>query len=196
MYCDTDSLYFINPDKHKHIIDEWNKMIKQRVLDRLPAEYHRSLGSLGQFDNIAMDDSHDVADTFINFKTLGSKRYIKEFDTKKGRKIKATIAGLPKGSLERFCKRNKLCIYDTFANLMDFTVHSEDMSEQDKVKLGRIYHDELMEFFVAGVKVREYSSCTLYPTTFTLKMQPLYLAQLHYVRQNVHGGKYGDNTIY
>lgn len=196
VYCDTDSLYFINPDKHKHIIDEWNKMIKQRVLDRLPPEYHSSLGSLGQFDNIALDDSHGAADTFINFKTLGSKRYIKEYETKKGRKIKATIAGLPKGSLERFCKRNKLCIYDTFANLMDFTVHSEDMSEQDKVKLGRIYHDELMEFFVAGVKVREYSSCTLYPTTFTLKMQPLYLAQLHYVRQNVHGGKYGDNTIY
>lgn len=196
VYCDTDSLYFINPDIHRHIIEDWNNWIRPRVLSRLPQEYHKSLGSLGQFDNIAMDESHDYSDTFINFKTLGSKRYIKELQLRGRKKIKVTVAGLPKGSLENFCRRNKLDIYKTFENLMDFTIESEDLTEQDKVKLGRKYHDELMEFFVAGEKVREYSSCTLYPAGFTLKMKPLYLAQLQYIHENIAGGKNADYRIY
>lgn len=198
IYCDTDSLYFINPEKHKHIIDSWNKWVKDRVLSRLPEEYHKSLGSLGQFDNIALDDSHGYTDTFINFKTLGSKRYIKEIQFPKKKKIKATIAGLPKGSLESFCKRNHKCIYETFDNLMNFCtdIESEDLSAEDKVKLGRIYHDELMEFFIAGVKVREYSACTLYPTGFTLKMKPLYLAHIAHFNNTISGGKNGDYQIY
>ena len=196
IYCDTDSLYFINPEKHLHIIDKWNKWVSKRVLARLPVKYHKSLGSLGQFDNIALDESHGFTDTFINFKTLGSKRYIKELQLPKKKKIKATVAGLPKGSLERFCKRTKQDVYLTFDNLMNFTVFSEDMEEQDKVKLGRKYHDELMEFFVAGEKVTEFSSCTLYPTSFTLIMKPLYLSYLKFINETIGGGKNGNCQVY
>lgn len=196
VYCDTDSLYFIHPDRHRHIIQAWNDWVRVRVQGRLPEAYRASLGSLGQFDNIALDESHGYSDHFINFKTLGSKRYIKELQCKKRKKIKATVAGLPKGSLERFCKRNKLDIWLEFKNLLDFTLSSDDLDEQDKVKLGRKYHDEMMEFFVAGEKMREYSSCTLYPTGFTLTMAPLYLAHLEYILQEVNGGKNGDYSIY
>lgn len=198
VYCDTDSTYFINPDKHIWIIERWNNWVRDRVLSRLPEQYHKSLGSLGQFDNIALDESHGAADTFINFKTLGSKRYIKEWQGKKRKKIKATIAGLPRGVLESYCKRHHYDIYVEFDNLMDFTtdISSDDMCAEDKVKLGRKYHDELMEFFVAGERVTEYSSCTLYPTGFTLKMLPLYISHLIYFKQTVGGGKNGDYQIY
>ena len=87
-------------------------------------------------------------------------------------------------------------MYLTFDNLMDFTVYSEDMDEQDKVKLGRKYHDELMEFFVAGEKVTEYSSCTLYPTSFTLVMKPLYLSYLKFINETIGGGKNGTSQVY
>lgn len=189
IYCDTDSCYYLNPAKHQHLFDEWNKYAAQRVLKRLPAQYHKSLGTLGKFDNIASDESKGYSDTFINFKTLGSKRYIKEYQTEHGKKISATIAGLPKGSIERFCKRLHLDIYREFNNLFDFTVHSEDLTEQDKVKLGRKYHDEKMTFFIAGEKVTEYSSCTLYPTTFKIKMSELYTAHIAYINNIVQGGK-------
>lgn len=197
IYCDTDSCYYLNPEKHKHLFDDWNTYARARVLSRLPAEYHNSLGTLGKFDNIAIDESHGFSDTFINFKTLGSKRYIKDYQTAKGRKISATIAGLPKGSLERFCKRTHRDIYKEFNNLFDFTVHSEDLTEQDKVKLGRKYHDEKMTFFIAGEKVTEYSSCTLYPTTFKIKMSDLYTAHIAYINNIIHGGKYSyDKYLY
>ena len=196
IYCDTDSLYYLNPDKHKWLFDIWNTYAAKRVKKRLPPEYMKSLGTLGQFDNIALDDTDGAADTFINFKTLGSKRYIKEMETHHGRKIKATVAGLPKGTIEHFAKRTKQDVYKVFDNLLDFTIDSDDMEIQDRVKLGRKYHDEKMVFFIDGEKVVEYSSCTLYPTTFTLKMNKLYLAHLIAIQGKVQGGKYGNNFIY
>ena len=189
IYCDTDSLYFLNPEKHNHLFDIWNTYARKRVLKRLPAEYHKSLGTLGQFDNIALDDTDGFSDTYINFKTLGSKRYIKEMQFPKHKKIKATVAGLPVGTIEHFSKRTKQDVYKVFDNLLDFTVNSEDMTEQDRVKLGRKYHDEKMIFFIDGEKVVEYSACTLYPTTFTLKMNKLYLAHLLNIQSKVQGGK-------
>lgn len=189
IYCDTDSLYFLNPEKHKHLFDIWNNYARKRVLNRLPVEYHKSLGALGQFDNVALDDTDGFSDTYINFKTLGSKRYIKEMQFPKHKKIKATVAGLPVGTIEHFSKRTKQDVYKVFDNLLDFTVASEDMTEQDRVKLGRKYHDEKMVFFIDGEKVVEYSACTLYPTTFTLKMNKLYLAHLLNIQTKVQGGK-------
>ena len=196
IYCDTDSLYYLNPDKHKWLFDIWNNYAAKRVKRRLPPEYLKSLGTLGQFDNIALDDTDGKSDAFINFKTLGSKRYIKEMETHHGRKIKATVAGLPKGTIEHFAKRTKQDVYKVFDNLLDFTIDSEDMEIQDRVKLGRKYHDEKMVFFIDGEKVVEYSSCTLYPTTFTLKMNKLYLAHLIAIQGKVQGGKYGNNFIH
>ena len=189
IYCDTDSMYFLNPEKHKHLFDIWNDYARKRVLKRLPIEYHKSLGTLGQFDNVALDDTDGFSDTYINFKTLGSKRYIKEMQYPKHKKIKATVAGLPVGTIEHFSKRTKQDVYKVFDNLLDFTVNSEDMTEQDRVKLGRKYHDEKMVFFIDGEKVVEYSACTLYPTTFTLKMNKLYLAHLLDIQSKVQGGK-------
>ena len=117
-------------------------------------------------------------------------------ETPKGRKIKATVAGLPKGTIEHFAKRTKQDVYKVFDNLLDFTIDSEDMEVQDRVKLGRKYHDEKMVFFIDGEKVLEYSSCTLYPTTFTLKMNKLYLAHLINIQGKVQGGKYGNNFLH
>ena len=200
IYCDTDSLYFLNPEKHKRLFDIWNNYTAERVKKRLPPEYQKSLGSLGQFDNIAADETGGYSDTFINFKTLGSKRYIKEMQFPKHKKIKATIAGLPKGTLENFACRTGQDVYKVFDNLLDFTVFSDDMEEQDKVKLGRKYHDEKMIFFIDDgencEKVVEYSSCTLYPTTFTLKMNEIYINHLITIRKEIQGGKYGNLKIY
>lgn len=196
IYCDTDSVYFKNPDKHAHLFVIWNEYARKRVLKRLPPEYHNSLGSLGQFDNIAMDETHGFSDTFINFKTLGSKRYIKEMQFPKYKKIKATIAGLPVGSLENFCKRTKQDVYLQFNNFFDFSIESDDLTTQDRVKLGRKYHDEKMVFFIGGEKVVEYSSCTLYPTTFTLKMDKLYLSYMHAIHEKVQGGKYATYNVH
>lgn len=177
LYCDTDSMYFVNAAEHIHIINDWNVWAAERVKSILPARYE-SLLSLGQFDNVAVDDSNGYSTSYQRFKTLGAKRYVKQYTTTKKRKhIKSiytkqsvTVAGLPKGTLENYCHRHHLNIFDVFSDNMDFVFEGN----QELVKLARTYHDELVKVNIAGEIMTEYSSCTLYPNTFKVKMLPIY----------------------
>lgn len=177
LYCDTDSCYFRNPDNHRYIIDKWNKWAAERVQQRIPAEF-KLLWSLGQFTNICEEDSNGASTRFYRFKTLGAKRYLKSYVKKQERRhIKSiffkdtvTVAGLPKGELEHFCKEKNLDIYAEFKDNMDFTITDPEY----KVKLGRRYFDEHIIIDIDGVEHEEYSGCTLYPTTFKLTMKDVY----------------------
>lgn len=193
VYCDTDSLYMLNGRKHMHVIDEWNTFAEKRVKERLPKEY-APLYKLGHFDNIALDDSHGYSDSFIRFKTLGAKRYVKSYTTtRKGKHIKSiytkqsvTVAGLPKGVLQGYCQRNHLNIFDEFKNDLDFAIDGSP----ELVKLARTYHDELVKINVKGEIMTEYSSCTLYPNTFKVKMKDIYYSLLNDVLENSGGKAY------
>lgn len=198
VYCDTDSMYILNAKAHLHIIDEWNEWAARRVRDRLPEQY-AALYKLGHFDNIADDDTSGYSDTYSRFKTLGAKRYIKQYTTIRKRKhIKSiftkqsvTVAGLPKGTLEKYCRKHKLDIFDYFRDSMDFTIDGDT----EMVKLARTYHDTLVKIMVKGEVMEEYSSCTLYPSTFKLKMDVLYKAYLNSILEQAGSKAYarGDN---
>ena len=194
-YCDTDSVYFKNPDKHQFIIDEWNKWAAARMKTRLNGEYPELL-SLGQLDNIAVDDSNGETDHYINFKTLGSKRYLKTWRDKVGKEhTKVTIAGLPKGIFENYCKRTNTDIYSEFHDLQDFECDSDDMSAETIHKLGRKYHDKLIKINVAGEIMTEYSSCTLYNTTFKIKLNDIYKNLIENIHRHEDGGKQFLNEV-
>lgn len=193
IYMDTDSLYMLNGVKHMHIIDKWNTFAAERVKKVLPSEY-APLYKLGHFDNIALDDSHGYSDSFQRFKTLGAKRYIKQYTTtRKGKHIKSiytkqavTVAGLPKGVLQRYCNKHHLNIFDEFKNDLDFAIDGEP----ELVKLARTYHDELVKINVKGEIMTELSSCTLYPNTFKVKMKDIYYALLNDVLESAGGKAY------
>ena len=210
VYCDTDSLYMINAAAHKHIIDRFNKWAAFKVQQRLPAEYDL-LQALGQFTSVCMEDSHDKQEYYCKFKTLGAKRYIKSWmDTDSELHTKVTVAGLPKGALEGHCSKYGLDIYHEFTNLLDFVVDSEllpDEVERDfasRIKMGRTYHDEVVKINMGGEIMTEYSSCTLYKTTFKLKMVDIYIDLIEQMAESVAGGRYsaemrcksGQNQIY
>lgn len=178
VYCDTDSLYF-RDEKHIMIIDVWNIWAAKRVKEHIPEEYS-SLWKLGQFTNIAAEDSNGATDHFCNFKTLGAKRYIKSYLKRyrpKHKHIKSiamhdsvTVAGLPKGVLEKYCYDNQLDIYREFRDKMDFCIDGHELL----MKLGRTYHDEITIINIDGEIMTEYSSCTLYPTGFKLRVDDIY----------------------
>ena len=197
LYCDTDSMYILNYIDHLHIIEAWNAWAAKRVQQRLPAEYDL-LMSLGQMTNVADEESKGKADHYVRFKTLGAKRYIKSWADSDGQlHTKVTVAGLPKGVLEAHCAKYNLDIYRTFANLMDFVVDSELIPDPDeresasKIKMGRTYHDELVKINMAGEIMTEYSSCTLYKTTFKLKMSEIYIQLISEMAETIAGGRYG-----
>lgn len=196
IYNDTDSFYVRNPDKHRHLIEQWNDWAAERIKNRLAGEYPELL-SLGQLDNIALDDSKGEASQFCNFKTLGSKRYLKSYLDKSGElHTKVTIAGLPKGIFEQYCRRTGTDIYEEFVDLQDFIINSEDIPDNDddhetttKHKIGRKYHDKLVRINVAGEIMEEYSSCTLYETTFSIKLDDLYKSLVEGIHRHEEGGR-------
>lgn len=90
VYCDTDSIKFLNYEKHKHLIDEYNNNIILRFEQEckelnytIPCTPKGKKAYLGVWDYEGM---------YNKFKTLGAKRYIVE----KGDKLEITISGLSK----------------------------------------------------------------------------------------------------
>lgn len=198
VYCDTDSMYMLNGAQHQHIIDDWNGWAAQRVAERLPEGYE-PLRKLGQFDNIALDESGGVSETFDRFKTLGAKRYVKQYvSQKKHKHIKTlynkqsvTVAGLPKGTLENYCRKHKLNIFDEFRDELDFSIEGAP----ELVKLARTYHDEVVKIMVNGELMEEYSSCTLYPSTFKISLDKLYRAYLHGIIEQAGSKVYAKGAL-
>lgn len=94
IYCDTDSIKIRNYDKHKHIIEQYNKQNQIDVFAALdyydiPHELANPLGKMiGVFD---FEGNYNQA------KFLGAKRYMTEINGI----INYTVAGLPKTKIKK-----------------------------------------------------------------------------------------------
>lgn len=94
VYSDTDSVYFLNWEKHKAYFEKWNEDMENLNRELFGDDFD-DLGDLGTFDPVAIE--HDDGESIeYHFETLGAKRYIKYDDDDN---MEITIAGLPKESL-------------------------------------------------------------------------------------------------
>lgn len=167
VYCDTDSIYMVHYEEHKHIIDEYNNNIYQCNAELFPDK--REFRDLGEFDLI-----NKAAHNYFAFKTLGAKRYIKTQKLIVNNRVynaagntTVTIAGLPKDSLQKYCKAEKKDIYQVFAESME-------MNELYAHKNAHHYNDEPTSYIVEGEEMSELSSVCIYPTTFKLTWAGVY----------------------
>lgn len=176
IYCDTDSVYLTNIEKHQHIIDDYNAeiyAINDRLFPNMP-EFH----DLGEFDKI-----NKAAKSYYAFKTLGAKRYIKTQKLIVNNRVydaagdtSVTIAGLPKKALQKYCKEKHTDIYETFANgmTMDFLYSQKNAHH---------YNDIPTEWEIEGERMTELSSVCIYPTTFKLSWADIYEKLLEEVKE-------------
>lgn len=102
VYCDTDSIYFVDSEKNRKIVSEYNDKIsaKNKILFK-----NKNLHDLGIFD---------YQPKAIFFKTLGCKRYIYTYEKNGKVQLKQTIAGLPKKTLENWKNENNKSFDDVF----------------------------------------------------------------------------------
>lgn len=183
VYSDTDSIYMINYDKHKHLIDSYNNEVQNKMYayfsSRLENEEEIKMCSkLGTFDKDPV---------YTKFKTLGAKRYIKTY-VDKGKEVNCvTIAGLPKNSLTEYCENNNLDIYETFQNDMY-------MNFEFSHKNAHKYNDDPHSDYVNGVLMHEDSSCGIYATTFKLNLDELYTMYIKSCKDKDFRGD--ENEIY
>ena len=94
VYSDTDSVKYMNPEKHVKYFDFYNKAVEtklRRAMDyqKIPFERCRPKTSKGVEKLIGVWDDEGI---YSRFKTLGAKRYM----TEKDGKISLTVSGLNK----------------------------------------------------------------------------------------------------
>lgn len=98
VYSDTDSIKTLNRESHIEYINQYNEMIKRRLLKAM--EYHKLSPELIHPQTVNGVEKWlgvwDYEGTYKRFKTLGAKRYMTEGYNKKQNGISITVSGLNK----------------------------------------------------------------------------------------------------
>lgn len=162
IYEDTDSIKIVNYEKHRKVVSDYNEKMKQLNAELVKESEYFS--DLGEFDE---NDGH-----YSEFKVLGCKRYV----IKEDEKAHATIAGLPKKALIKYCDNNNIDIMEAFN---DGLVLQRDES----MKITTHYNDEPHSDIVTDYqghteRMEELSSCTLYEIPFNLSLTSEYVSFL------------------
>lgn len=173
VYCDTDSIYLLNYENHKHIFDEYNKKVIAYNEKHLPKECIK----LGTFENEG---------TCSRFKTLGAKRYIYEREGK----IKTTVSGMKKDKFVDYCISRQA---DPFEEFHDNVILSALVSGKTTMK----YHDEYTSEYITdeygNTELMESdTSCSITEIPFTLRLSKDYVTLVNILRKE--SGKY-ENRI-
>ena len=179
MYCDTDSNKQKNMLASKWYFDAYNDRMERINKKMYVGNYERKYFlDLGKWQ---------CECKMLKFKTLGCKRYIdtvieKDNETEKYKlKNEVTVAGMRKGTFQKYCKNNNLDLYDNFKDGIE-------LLQEDSEKLTSIYNDDYFEIKHIDYQgneciVSELSSISLIEIPFHLKMQLEYLNLINDVKQ-------------
>lgn len=169
IYCDTDSHKFIGttPEFEKWLNEYNNQIIEENKVNISHfTEYNDLLSDLGTWD------VEYKRGTIKRFKTLGAKRYLIWYDKEGEMHLNQTIAGLPKGTLEK--------MYTTVNEI--FENFTDDMICKD-VKLLPKYNDEPMSATITDVYgnteiMYEKSNVALIPKAFSMSINDIWSQML------------------
>lgn len=175
VYGDTDSCKYLNPGKHEHIFEKFNrKMAKRRY--KFCTENGFDVALMGHLGELTDDG------TIVKFKTLGAKRYLVLDDNNN---LECTVAGLPKRAFNQFLHKNKVSNLEDVFNLFDFGLKIENC------KNAHAYVDNVTDIITDfnGVSEEMYgsSACVIYPIDFEMK-ETDYTEFLAWLLKNIERG--------
>lgn len=162
VYCDTDSLKYLNHEKHINVFEKWNAKMKE-INRKMCEERHLDFEIFKELGCFDLDGKYE------KMKTLGSKRYL----VKENGKYKATIAGLPKKVIPTLAEKG-INPFDIFQNEMEI-----DFSQSRK--LTTCYNDNETSCMVDGEIMTEKSSVALYEIPFKLSITNEYKNYINYI---------------
>ena len=182
VYCDTDSIKFINMEKHKAYIDDYNRNIIRKCTECLNS-HGLDPAMLAPKNQKGVEKQIGIWDyegKYDYFKTLGCKRYL----TYKDGEFDLTCAGLPtKAGLDALLADGTDIqqVFNKFNQTFDVPVGDAD-------KLGHFYRDTSFEY--SGVDKNgkydriTYRSCdVLFDISFKVNFAEMYRLFLdNYVR--------------
>ena len=182
VYCDTDSIKFINMEKHKAYIEDYNRNIIRKCTECLE-HWDLDPAMLAPKNQKGVEKQIGIWDyegRYDYFKTLGCKRYL----TYKDGEFDLTCAGLPtKAGLDALLADGTDIqqVFNKFNQEFDVPVGNAD-------KLGHCYRDTSFEY--SGVdkngnydRITYRSCCVLFDISFKVNFAEMYQLFLdNYVR--------------
>ena len=190
LYCDTDSIYFVDSERCRDIIERYN-MLCYYVNRQFPPE----------FDDIGCFDYIDNGKRY-RFKTLGAKRYIK-LDGEGHTTV--TVAGLRRGTYERTVSTSEPpstgeYVYVTvehddgtkerrYLSVDDFFDRFDPMlllTAEQSGKLAALYHNDTYSADVDGECMQELSGCALVGITFKFSLDSFWLRYALEIQKKLH----------
>ncbi len=161
IYSDTDSIKFINLEKHKNWIEAYNKEITDKIKNALEfsvIEYATPKTIKGIEKPLGV---WDYEGKYIRFKTLGAKRYMYQTDSG----IHITVAGLSKAQGAQYIASQK--------NPFEFFSNEMYIPSNHTSKLTHTYIDyeqtyDIMDYKGNVSNITALSGVHLEPTDFTL----------------------------
>lgn len=154
IYCDTDSVKFLNPSEHEADFEAINaRKIKEAEKHNAYVDFNGKRYYLGVFTDEGIANK---------FKTFGAKKYMYRLKDKKD--IKITISGVNKTrgkeKIKEACKNNK--ISSPFDIEKGFVFHG--------IKTTSCYNDldEVHYYEAEGKKIMYGSNIAMYPSSYTL----------------------------
>jgi hypothetical protein len=115
--------------------------------------------------------------TADRLKVLGAKRYAVLHDGK----IQVTVAGMVKGTLEEYCEKNGLNIWDEFTD--DLTLTPEYSKKQTTVYRDEPFDEVLTDYKGVSCPVHEESCVAIINIPFTMSIEEEFFNRIEALRQ-------------
>lgn len=135
VYSDTDSIKLLNTEKHRHIIDDYNNTIHNRMLV-MCNHYDISPNKLKPKNSKGIEKPIGLLKyegCYKKFKTLGAKRYIV---LDENNKLSITIAGVNKKAGLEYLKWKFKTSDNIFKNFNDRLVFPAYYEDEEEIKNG------------------------------------------------------------
>ena len=180
VYCDTDSIKFLNMEEHKAYIEDYNRNIIKKCTECLE-HWGLDPAMLAPKNQKGVEKQIGIWDyegKYDHFKTNGCKRYLTEI----GGEFDLTCAGLPENKGIAELTRNGTKVEDVFNRFNDdFRVDAENSG-----KLAHFYNDdpfeiEVVDYLGNSGKISCNSCCVLFPVAFSVNGNEEYKLFLKYI---------------
>ena len=157
MYYDTDSNKIMNYSKHKAWFEEFNRERRELNMRANTFEYDKKY-----FERIGGFELEYIG---TRFKVLGAKRYLVEHDGK----TQVTVAGMVKGSLEKYCEKHDLDIWEEFKD--DLYLPAGESEKKTTIYFDHSFDDTLTDYEGNTENIHEGSCVAIIDIPFTMSME-------------------------
>ena len=164
IYYDTDSDKVRNPSKYAEWFEAFNKEKMDKNMKMETYGYDSDVFiRLGCFE-----DEYEIQ----KFKVQGAKRYIVEHDNE----IHVTVAGMKKGSLEKYCQEKELDIWEEFKDKLELPREYSDKTTT--IYTDHAFDDYIVDFNGDGCEIHEESCVSIIDIPFKLNIDKDFIEQI------------------